>query len=133
MEYFISKIILSILQKSIVPKFIGDSFTIWSYFELAHGLHNVIETTNSCNELSVSNLKVLSDPLSDAVSESLLRIGNESFRVSKSSSGIYVASNSLSDYQFNNIQFPSYNSGGSGGFNSGGFGGFSSGGSGNFY
>ncbi len=111
----------------------SDSFTIWSYFELAHGLHNVVETTNNCNELSVSGLKLLSDPLSDAVAESLIRIGNESFKVSKSSSGIYVASNSLSDYHFHNIQFPSYNSGGPGGFNSGGFGGFSSGGSGNFH
>ena len=91
-EFLLSKIAIAIFNKAVIAPSIAKPFMVFSAFELYADIANCVQTSNDCNELRVCGLKVVSNRLPDAIIDRLISVGNESFEVTPTASGLFVAS-----------------------------------------
>ena len=101
-EIFLTKIAAAVLKKAAF----GSAFTavsaalqIYSIFELARGMLDCVESMNDCCELGVNECHVISDVLADRVADQLVDIGNTTFEVRKTNSGVYIASSIVPEFR----------------------------------
>lgn len=99
---FFNKIIGSVFKKAIKGTLLGPLSTfydIYAFFDLLNDVDDALNSVNTCSELAVAGLEVTSDLLASSTVNRLVSLGNESFHVEKTQSGIYVASKSLNEYK----------------------------------
>ncbi|MBN1971556.1 MAG: hypothetical protein JW870_19485 [Candidatus Delongbacteria bacterium] len=108
LESFLIKIVATLLKKAIaapIIKTIANAFHVYTVIDTANDLINCIETTNSCNDLGVCGVKVVAENLAEAAFDKIVKVGNDSFTVEKTKSGIYVASRYVPKFEIVNPTF----------------------------
>ncbi|MBI9065478.1 MAG: hypothetical protein JEZ14_26065 [Marinilabiliaceae bacterium] len=103
------KIASTIFKKVLIGKAaaLASAYEIYSIFDTISDTSDLVESINDCNELSVSELKVVSDVMSDSLVDQLIRVGSTNFEVQKTKSGIYIASNVVRRFPADSLNFPS--------------------------
>ena len=86
----------------------ATAYEIYSIFDTISDASDCIETVNDCSELGVCGIQVVSESVAEPMLNRLVNIGNTTFEVSKSSSGIYVASSLTKRFAANGLNFPSF-------------------------
>ena len=108
-EGLLAKIVAAIFKKAAVCtalKAVATAVEVYSVFDVLADLHDYIQTTNDCHDLSVCGLQVVSGPLSEQVVDRLLNLGNHCFVVERSKNGLYVASSLTPRFHLSDLQFP---------------------------
>lgn len=108
-ESFLAKIFVLILKKSsaiVVSRLAISAIEIYSTFQAVMGLVDCIESVNDCQELSVCGLKVVSPPMTETIVNQLIKVGNTTFDVRRTESGIYLASSLVPEFALSHLDFP---------------------------
>jgi hypothetical protein len=121
-ESFLTKIAAALFKQALIGAqipILSKAIEIYSVFQNATGLVNQIKSINSSNSLQVFNFEVLSDKLATPTAEFLYKLGSETFAVEKTTSGVYIASNSQPVFRapelnnlYDQVQFHQISSGG---------------------
>jgi hypothetical protein len=121
-ESFLTKIAVAVFKQVLIGAqipLLSKAIEIYSVFENTVGLANQIKSINSSNSLQVFNLEVLSDKLAAPTAEFLYKLGSETLAVEKTTSGVYIASNSQPAFRapelntlYDQIQFHQVSQGG---------------------
>jgi len=59
-----------------------------------------VETTNDCQYLAVNNLQIVSEPILNETMDRLLKIGETTFEVQNTDSGLYIANSLTPRFSF---------------------------------
>ncbi len=109
-ESLLVKIASFVFKKAILAplfKAVSTAYEIYSVFNTLYDFRDCIQTTNDCRELCIYGLKLISDPLTDAILNSLVNIGSHKYQVEKTSSGIYIASSLVPIFKVSDKTIPS--------------------------
>lgn len=108
-ELFLGKIVATLLKKVAVGGLIkaaASAYEIYSIFDTLSDFSDCLQSTNNCNQLSVSGVQVISDPLVGAAIDKLITVGSTTFEVQRTKSGLYVASSLVPKFALSNRNFP---------------------------
>lgn len=105
----LTKIAGAVFQKAASFAFlssIASAYEIFSVVESISDLSDCLATVSDCDPLGVCGVEVVSDHLSNAALEQILKKPKHSFKVEKRKSGIYIVSQLAPSFQAHGIDFP---------------------------
>jgi len=108
-EGLLAKIAAAVFKKAAIGtalKWLAPAIEIYSIFDTLTDFADCVETSNDCHDMSVCGLHVVSDPLTDIAIDRLLTVGNTTFEVQQTSSGLYVANSLTPRFSLDPVRFP---------------------------
>lgn len=91
-ETFLTKIAAAVFKKAVLSSCfttLAGAYEIYSVIDDIVAAADCVDSANDCADLGVCALHVASGPLSEAVASRLLDVGDHTFTVEKTHSGIY--------------------------------------------